>query len=258
MILCSIAFFIACMSMFIQFQCFLMDYSALMPSAIFLYGQVWRILTPHLIPSTLWQTLFIVMSFIPPAFILEKRIGSARFSGLLLFCALFTSLTTSGIAALLHYIPGINKWSYFRDQWFSVSDLGPTSLLLFTLICSVRAFKQRTFPFCFCQIPSWVYILITYVFAQLMMYPPWFGIGYNLTAVISGVIIPLKWLRGPEDIASIYDTYAGATQHAEPKSIELRPQVQEEPMNTIATTKQNQVIAVAPNEEAFTAHGRIL
>lgn len=257
-LLCSVAFFITCMSMFIQFQCFLMDYSALMPGAIFLQGQVWRILTPHLVPSTLWQTIFIVMSFIPPSFVLEKKIGSARFFGLLMFCVLFTSLVASGIASLLRYIPVINRWSYFKDQWFSTSDLGPTSILLFTLICSARAFRQRTFPFCFCQIPSWAYILITYFFAQLMMYPPWFGVFYNLAAIVSGLIIPRKWLQGPDGITSIYDMYTGVTQQAEPKDIELHPQVQEGVMNTITTMKLDQPTAAPSNSETFTAHGRIL
>lgn len=258
-LLCSIAFFITCMSMYIQFQCFLMDYSALMPGAIFLQGHVWRIATSHLVPSTLWQTLFIIMSFVPPAFALEKKIGSARFFGVLVFCMAFTSLATSAIAAVLYYTPGINRWSYFKNQWFSASDLGPTSLLLFTLICSTRAFGQRTLPFCFCQIPSWAYVLITYIFAQLMMYPPWYGVFYNLMAVIAGLIIPRRWLQGSEGVTSIYDMYAGAAQPTESKDVELRPQGREDAINAATTSvKQEQTITAPTKSEAFTAHGRIL
>ncbi|EFO64925.1 Hypothetical protein GLP15_813 [Giardia lamblia P15] len=257
-LLCSIAFFITCMSMYIQFQCFLMDYTALMPGAIFLQGHVWRIVTSHLIPATLWQTLFIIMSFVPPAFILEKKIGSLRFVGLLALCMTFTSLMTSTIAAFLYYTPGINKWSYFKAQWFSTSDLGPTSLLLFTLICSTRAFRQRTLPFCFCQIPSWAYILITYVFAQLMMYPPWYGIVYNLMAVTAGLIVPKSWLKGAEGVTSVYDMYTGAAQAAESKDVELRPQSHQDISNAMNSIKQEQTITAPDKSEAFTAHGRIL
>ncbi|KAE8304466.1 hypothetical protein GL50803_0014690 [Giardia duodenalis] len=257
-LLCSIAFFITCMSMYIQFQCFLMDYTALMPGAIFLQGHVWRIVTPHLVPATLWQTLFILMSFVPPAFILEKKIGSLRFFGLLVFCMAFVSLTISAIAAVLYYTPGINKWSYFKAQWFSTSDLGPTSLLLFTMICSIRALRQRTLPFCFCQIPSWAYILITYVFAQLMMYPPWYGIFYNLMAVIAGLIVPRSWLQGAEDVTSIYDIYTGAAQQAESKDVELRPQGQQDISNAMNSIRQEQTIPAPDKSEAFTARGRIL
>ena len=59
---------------------------------------------------------------------------------------------------------------------------------------------------CCFEMPVWGYVIILIVFAQMMMYPPWYGIFYNLSAVIIGFAMPKQFITPKEPIyvAGIY------------------------------------------------------
>lgn len=240
-VLVGLSFFIACLATTLQFRCFLMDYCALSPGEVFQAAQVWRLFTAHLVPSTIWQTLFVAASLIPNGFVLERRLGSLRYLGLQAFCIAFTSGFTSALAAILHFTPGINKWSYFRNQWLVTSDLGPTSLVLFNTCLSIRCFKQRAIPFWCCQLPSPVYILLTFVFCQLMMYPPWYGLFYNAFAVCAAYVVPDSWIRSQENVAASLVEYLQAEmEHTQAAQSEPEPPAQPAQGGaTIASVRQD-------------------
>ncbi|TNJ30616.1 hypothetical protein GMRT_12230 [Giardia muris] len=247
----GLTFFITCLATSLQFRCFLMEYCALSPGEVFQYAQVWRLFTAHLVPSTIWQTLFVASSLIPNGFVLEKRLGSLRYLGFQAFCIVFTSAFTSALAAILHFTPGINNWSYFRNQWFVTSDLGPTTLVLFNTCLSIRCFKQRAIPFWCCQLPSPVYIILMFLFCQLMMYPPWYGLFYNAFAVCAAYVIPDSWIRSQEDIAGAFLEYLQA-------EMEHTQVAQSEPPAQPSPTRGATAIASVHHDETFTGARRAL
>lgn len=200
----ALSFFVSCLALTRSFTCFLQEWCALYPERIYQRGEVWRLVTPHFVPGTLWQGLFTATAIVPAAYMLEQSMGSGKYVLLLALCLLCSSLFASALAAIVHFTPGLRNWSYFDAQWYSVSDLGPTTVLMATTILSFRHRGTKAAPFCCCMLPCWSIILVTCLLAQLMMYPPWYGIFYNAGAVIGAYSIPRRYVRAqPAPEASV-------------------------------------------------------
>lgn len=192
--LLGLSFFIACLASSGSAACYLMEYSALMPYAIFERGQVWRLLTAHVVPSSLWQSLSMGILIGMTGFSLERSVGSLRYFGLLAYCVLIVDAITCAIEAILHFTPGLNQWSYFYEQWYTPYDLGPSPVLLFITILWVRTLPVRELRMWCCMFPTWAFILITWLCCQIFIWVPWYGLFYVASGAAAGYAVPAKWL----------------------------------------------------------------
>ncbi|CAL6051042.1 Conserved_hypothetical protein [Hexamita inflata] len=171
------------------------DWLYLSPKQIFEHGQVWRLLTPHITPQSFWSLICMSMYVVFISFGIERAIGSARFLILFLLVCLLSSLITCAISAFFGLMPGISDWDYLANWWDDAACTGQTAIQLSLTIMVFRAMKLKRTTFCCFDMPIWLFYIILIVMCQLMMWPMWYGIEYNVSAIIIGFIVPVKFIK---------------------------------------------------------------
>ncbi|KAH0576483.1 Transmembrane domain-containing protein [Spironucleus salmonicida] len=168
-------------------------YLSLNPNSTIIKFELWRLLTTHFICPSLWNTLFVGMMVFFTGSQLELRLAPLRFVSIILGSLLAVSLIGICFAAFFGLVPGINYWSYFHDFWFDTAAVGPTTLIILLTFFEARINERKNvLCCCCCNLPIWLYLIILVVMCQLMLYPPWQGIWYTLSAVIVALVFPSK------------------------------------------------------------------
>lgn len=84
--------------------------------------------------------------------------------------------------------------SYFASYWSDYVSIGSTPLIILAQLFEIRGNDRKSVICCCFEMPVWGYVIILIIFAQMMMYPPWYGIFYNISAVIIGFAMPKKFI----------------------------------------------------------------
>lgn len=180
------------------------EHVALYPKNLVLKYQLWRIATPHFVGQSIWSWVFVALIFLQNSYILERYVGTKKFVFLLLCCVVCTSVIATALAAFFFYTPEINKWSYFTEVWNDVSSIGPQTLMLFVTRINLMVTRQKSIFCSCCMLPSWVYMIILCVIAQMSIYPMWHAVNYNMSAIVVSFFFPRKFLRPcPKFVADV-------------------------------------------------------
>eukprot|EP00703_Trepomonas_sp_PC1_P004101 JAP92505.1 Transmembrane domain-containing protein [Trepomonas sp. PC1] len=191
----SAALLITCLVQTNFQQCEYSYYLNMTPYYVFEKGHVWRLLSCYLINNSFWAILYSGFGFFLYCQSYEKQVGSLRFALLILVSVLLNSIFLTIPSAFFGKIPTIkDSWSYFSEMWTFDVNVGTMPIMLLSLIFQTRVTKQKTMMCCCFNMPTWAYILIMWFSCQIMMYPPWYGIWYNIFPVVIGYAMPMKYI----------------------------------------------------------------
>ncbi|CAL6022657.1 Conserved_hypothetical protein [Hexamita inflata] len=196
----SLALVISCLALSSKFNCYIFGYLSLTPYQIYQKGEVWRFFTPYFVNNSFWSIIYVLLGFFFSSVVLEKAMGSKRFGIMLAICLILNSLLCTAFQAFFGLIPGINSVTYFYNQWYDYTPIGSMPILILIQILDIRAHKRKQMMCCCFQMPVWLYIILLVVMAQLMMYPIWYGIFYNISAIIIAFAVPMKYLQVREQL----------------------------------------------------------